>query len=62
MKRKLATIGFSYLVGLICASFLPTDFLLIIAFSLLIVSVILWLLWHRAFALGLFSGGVAVCV
>lgn len=62
MKRKLATIGFSYLVGLICASFLPTDFLLIIAFSLLIISVILWLLRRRAFALGLFSGGVALGV
>ena len=59
MKHKLATIGFSYLVGLICASFLKTDFLLIFAISLFALSVIFWLTKHRSVGVGLFTAAAA---
>ena len=59
MKHKLATIGFSYLVGLICASFLKADFLLISAALLLALSVIFRLTKHKSVGVGLFTAAAA---
>lgn len=59
MKHKLSTIGFSYLVGLICASFLSRNISLAVSAGLLILSVVLWFAKKKSIAVGAFVGAIA---
>ena len=62
MKCKSAVIGFSYLFGLICASFLFTEVSLIVGPVLIIAGIILFLAKKRTYGVSLLIAGTAVAV
>lgn len=62
MKCKSAVIGFSYLFGLICASFLYTEVSLIVSPALIIAGAIFFLLKKQVFGVSLLTAGIAVAV
>ena len=62
MKCKSAVIGFSYLFGLICATFLFTEVSLIASPALIITGVIFFLLKKQFFGVSLLTVGIAVAV